>query len=111
MNEHHIARIMKSFLVNPYRWIYGGQDTYRGLCTAYTNVCKNEEIQILKNQLSAKGMSLIAQSAILCLTAHEESGYMIDSDLDELKLLYMLDDQRAILMYHACRILKKETAV
>lgn len=107
-NSKYIARIMDVNKRNPKVWEYlWYEDTlYDHFVTAYTNICKNEEIQILQDQLSVMGLSSIAQSAILCLTVYEDCGYMIDSDLDDLKLLVTLGDQRAILMHQACRIMK-----
>ena len=43
-----------------------------------------------------------ARGVSMCITAYDDCGYMLDSDVDELKVLAALGDQKAILLLPAC---------
>jgi len=43
-----------------------------------------------------------ATGAILALIAHDDCAYMIESEVDEIKILAKLGDQKAILLLPAC---------
>jgi len=51
-----------------------------------------------------------ASAAILALIAHDDCGYMIESEVGELKIIAAFGDQRAILLLPAC-IVYNETKV
>ena len=51
-----------------------------------------------------------ADDAILALIAHDDCGYMIESEVGELKIIAAFGDQRAILLLPAC-IVYNETKV
>ena len=51
-----------------------------------------------------------AKCALLALVAYDDCAYMVESDIDEIKILAKLGDQRAILLLPAC-IVFNETKV
>lgn len=61
----------------------------------------------LWNELQDKhSISSRVGGAILCLIAYPDCGYMLDGDVDELKLLVALGKEQALLLIHACILLK-----
>ena len=51
-----------------------------------------------------------AKCALLALVAYDDCAYMVESDIDEIKILAKLGDQRALLLLPAC-IVFNETKV
>jgi len=50
-----------------------------------------------------------ASGAIIALIAYDDCGYMIESEIGELKIIAKLGDQKAILLLPACIVLNKLT--
>lgn len=79
--------------------------SYASVSAAYINlVAKHNEFN---DNMYAMPAGVIARAAILCLRVYEDCGYMLDSDPNELKLLCILGDEKAKLMFWACRTLKE----
>ena len=52
-----------------------------------------------------------ATDAIVALIAYDDCAYMIDSEMDELKILAKLGDQRALLLLPACIVFNETKAL
>lgn len=114
-NLNYIARIMDINKRNPRVWenlLWDDDTLYSHYATVYYRLLNVETEQILRQLAQLKPteylvMSMIAQAAIVCLITHKDCGYMMDSDISELKLLVKLGDERAILLYPACLALRR----
>jgi len=50
-----------------------------------------------------------AKCALLALVAYDDCAYMVESDIDEIKILAKLGDQRALLLLPACIVFNELT--
>ena len=80
-NAEHIDRILASLKANPQQWVDAWNKIYpAGTTTAWDAVW----------------------GAISALIAYDDCAYMLESDVDELRILAALGDQKAILLVPAC---------
>lgn len=97
-NDEYIARIVEEDRQSDmHGYLWEEDPLYDSFAAAYYKFMEEDMLH-----LKYPNISVIARAAILCLTMHKDCGYMLDSDLNEIKLLVKLGDERAILLYPAC---------
>ena len=117
-NAKHIDRIIASVNSAPDLWMSVRNYEAKPLTDGYvvrTAVAKaasrvRSQIRLTHWQAAYDAMMYLsssitfAQRSVLCLIAYDECGYMLDSCPDELEILAAFGDEKAILLYPACKV-------
>ena len=100
-NAKHIDAVLASLNANPQQWADAWNKIYpAGTTTAWCAAwCAARDAV----WAAARGAVWGAMwAAILALIAYDDCAYMLESEVDELRILAALGDQKAILLVPAC---------
>lgn len=112
-NAAHIDRVLVSIKSHPSQWNVSWKEVLSPVivepawCAAQDTVYESLDRRIAWKEMweisrAIPAARVVARDALLCLVAYDDCGYMLDSEVDELKILAALGDERAILLLPAC---------
>ena len=113
-NAAHIDRILESLRSHLGQWVEVSTDRRRAAAQAGqwmvswdVMIALARRVEWLEVEATARTSAGItcchmAWDALLCLVAYDDCGYMIDSEVSELKMLAALGDHKAISLLPAC---------
>ena len=85
------------------------QAAFDAACTAAWNAAFDAAKDAAWNAASFSSASSSVYDAILALVAYDDCGYMIESEVGELKIIAAFGDTRAILLLPACIVFNELT--
>ena len=109
-NAKHIDRILAGIKKNPDKWASAWNAAWSA---AWDDAARGVSLDTAKYiiwesvWITTQGA---ARSAIFALIAYDDCAYLLDEKPEEVKLLGLLGNEKAILLYPACLALQKETA-
>lgn len=126
-NSKHIDWVLASAMEHPEIW-EEAWNTTREMRSYTTYSIKWHAMRTIIREISTKEAAYRAEwgylwdemggpvmcatrDAILALIAHDECGYMIESEVGELKLLAKFGDPRAIMLLPACIVFNKSKEI
>jgi len=105
-NAKHIDWAIDSVKANPEKWNATYDEIWDAAYVAVWDAAWTAEWTAARNaafdSVRNTANNAAAWGAILALIAYDDCGYMIESEVDEIKILAKLGDQRAILLLPAC---------
>ena len=124
-NAKHIDWVIASVKVNPEKWTAAYTAACTAACTAAYNAAwsaayntarttANDAVWDASRDAASwvrSGAWLAAKGTILALIAWDDCAYMIESEVDEIKILAKLGDQRATLLLPACSVYNETKSI
>ena len=108
-NAVHINRIIASAKANPDEWATVTVAQWEDARLVALRVAWAAEqwatLKVIKHVAGQSVAREAGYSRILVLAAYDDCAYMLDSAPDDISMLAMLGDHRAILLLPACKVL------
>ena len=112
-NAVHIDQVIASFKSNPDQWKELHSTSRSRACATAWEVLhyvgqytiRRSAVDSLANimyKVKQEEVAMAVSSALICLLSYDDCSYMLDSDVEELKILAAFGDERAILLLPAC---------
>ena len=112
-NAKHIDRILADLAENPDTWDVAYNITWTDAYYDARDSAREVGIAAGRDDVWTIAWYVIgpgARSAIFALIAYDDCGYLLDEKPEDVKMLALLGNNAAILIYPACVSLQKETS-
>ena len=106
-NAKHIDRILADVKINPEKWNAAVNGARNVAGDDAWDAARNATINAARNAAWDAAWDAV-RSAIIALVAYDDCAYLLDEKPEDVKMLALLGNTAAILLYPACVVLQKE---